>query len=246
MKISTKNLENLPKIETLRNLCKSISTLDAIICREWEYRYYSYQNDWDKELGEECLEMRNGSGDQFFILFSKDGAIINGFAHESEMSNSEEVEIERNGFFKKVFGKKETELKQNIWKGVIENVPKELKHFILGEPIKSIGTTFCIWRKNEDTSWNIGDIKFPKDNYGDGSEELLYILDNNPETYKNWALEYYDEHFENIKLDLETVKHIYNLKTITKEILLELNPDIEDFEVLKEELKTIGYNNINF
>lgn len=246
MKISTKNLENLPEIETLKNLSKSIATLEAIICREWEFRYYSYQNDWDKELSEECLEMRNGSGDHFFILFSKNGAIINGFAHESEMSNWIEVEIERNGFLKKMFGKKETELKQNIWKGVIENVPNKLKHFILGEPIKSIGTTFCIWRTNEDPTWNIGDVKFPKDNFGDGSENLLHLLDNNPETYKDWALEYYEEHFENIKLKLETVKHIYNLKTITKEIVLELNPFIEDFEKLKEELQIIGYDNINF
>lgn len=246
MKISTKNLENLPEIETLKNLCKSISTLDAIICREWEFRYYSYQNNWDQTLGEECLEMRNGSGDSFFVLFSQNGAIINGFAHESEMSNWEEIEIERKGFFKKMFGKKETELRQNIWKGVIDNVPNEFKDFILGEPIKSIGTTFCIWRKNEDKYWKIGEVKFPKDKYGDGSEDLLYILDNNPETYKKWALEYYDEHFENNKLKLETVKHIYDFKTITKEIILELNPSIEDFEELKEELKVIGYDNINF
>jgi len=246
MKISTKNLENLTEIETLKKLCKSISTLDAIICREWEFRYYSYQKNWDKELGEECMEMRNGSGDQFFILFTKFGAVINGFAHESEMANWNEIEIEQKGFIKKMFGKKETEMKQNIWNGVIETVPKEFKSFLLGEPIKSIGTTFCIWRKYEDKTWKVGDIEFPKDIYSDGSADLLNILDNNPATYRKWALDYYDEHFENTKLKLETIKHIYDLKTITKEIILELNPEIEDFDELKAELKEIGYEKIDF
>ncbi len=246
MKISTQNLEGIPEISTLKNLCKSISALEAIICREWESRYYSYQNNWDVELKEEYFEMRNGQGDQFSILFSKFGAIINGYDHESEMANWEEIEIDQKGFLKKMFGKKETEMKQNIWKGVIENVPTEFKAFILGEPIKSIGTTFCIWRKNEENKWNIGEIDFPKDKYTDGSANLLYILDNNPTTYRKWALEYYDEHFENNKLKIETVKHIYDSKKITKELILELNPEIEDFEELKNELKEIGYNNIEF
>jgi hypothetical protein len=246
MTISTRNLNNIIEIDILKKLCKSISTLDAIICREWQYRYYSYLNNWDENLGEECMEMRNGSGDYFFILFSKNGAIINGFAHESDMSNWEEVEIEQKGFLTKIFDKKETELRQNIWKGVIENVPNEFKDFILGEPVKSKGTTFCIWRKNDDENWKIGEIEFPNDEYGDGSADLLYILDNNPETYKDWALDYYDEHFENCELKLETIKHIYDFKTLTKEIILELNPFIEDFEELKEELKIIGYDNISF
>lgn len=246
MKISTKNLVGIPDILTLKNLCKSISTLEAIICRDWEYRYYSYQNNWDEELGEEYFEMRNGQDDQFSILFSKFGAIINGFAHESVMSNWEEIEIEQKGFLKKMFCKKEIKMQQNIWKGVIENVPTEFKSFILGEPIKSIGTTFCIWRKNEDKIWNIGEIDFPKDKYTDGSADLLYILDNNPTTYLKWALEYYDKHFENTKLKIETVKHIYDSKKITKELILELNPEIEDFEELKNELKEIGYYNFEF
>lgn len=241
MKISTKELGNLPDIENLKKLCKSLSTLDAIICRDWEYRYYSYQNDWDLEIGEECMEMRNGCGDYFFVLFTKNGAIINGFDHESEMNGWQEIETEQKSFFKKILGKKETELKQQIWKGVIDKVPNELKHFILDEPIKSIGTTFCIWRKNDDAVWNIGDIEFPKSTNGDGSESLLYILDNNPITYKNWASEYYEEQFEENELQLDLVKHIYDFKPLTKEILMSLNPYIDDFESLKVYLEGIGY-----
>jgi hypothetical protein len=39
-------------------ICKAISVLDAIICQEWQYRYYSFNSEWD--TNEQCLQMRNG------------------------------------------------------------------------------------------------------------------------------------------------------------------------------------------
>ncbi len=241
--ISTWNLSKLPAIDELKKLCKSISTLDAIICPEWEYRSYSYQNDWDKELGEEYMEMRNGSGDHFSALFTKDGSIINGQAHESEMCNWQNVEIKPKSLTQKLFSKKETELKQTIWKGVIEKVPNEFQHFILGEPIKSKGTTFCVWRKYTDNRWQVGDINYPTDDFKDGSQDLLFILDNNPKTYQKFAVNYYEDEFEFdiSKLNINLVKHVYNHSILTKEIALKLNPNIEDFEKLKADLDEIGY-----
>src|SRR5688572_30198658 len=102
---STSHLSELPDIDNLKKLCKSISTLDAIICPEWEYRYYTYQNNWDIASGEECMSMRNGSGDEFLILFSQNGAIINGLAHESEVSRWSEVVVKSKNIFQNVFSK---------------------------------------------------------------------------------------------------------------------------------------------
>lgn len=243
-KISTRHLTELPDIGTLQRLCKSLATLDAVICREWEYRYYSYNNAWDKDKQEEYFSMRNGSGDEFQILFSRHGSIINGLAHESEMSNWIEKEIQPVTFkekLSKLFGQKKTITEQQIWKGVVETVPDEFKEFIFGEPVKSKGTTFCIWRKTKDNSWSIGNIQFPKDKYGDGSEDLLYIFDNNPATYKKWATEYYEEQFDEHKLKLDLVKHIYDFNPMTKDIALGLNPNIDDFDKLKADLNEIGY-----
>ncbi len=48
--------------------------------------------------------MRDGSGDDYFILFNFLGAIIKGFAHESSMSPYVNEPIQ-------------------IWKGILENVP---------------------------------------------------------------------------------------------------------------------------
>ena len=40
--ISTRDLSALPTIETLKKLTQSLAMLDAVIEREWDYRYYSF------------------------------------------------------------------------------------------------------------------------------------------------------------------------------------------------------------
>ena len=65
-KPSTENLNLLASPAKFQSLCKSISTLEAIICPEWEFRYYSYQKDWSAT--EEFCEMRNGQGDQLSLI----------------------------------------------------------------------------------------------------------------------------------------------------------------------------------
>ena len=242
-KPSTLHLRALPEIETLKRLCKSISALDAIICPEWEYRYYSYNKAWDAAAGEECMQMRDGSGDEFMVLFSKDGAVINGLAHESVMVGWQEVAVPSKNFLQKVFGKRKTERKQVIWNGVVDTLPEVFKHFIFGEPVASIGTTFCIWRQYTDVAWRMGRIKFPDDAYGDGSKDLLFIFDNKPTTYRSWAIDYYEDEFDGDpeKLDLELVKHVYEHRKLTKDVVLKINPQLDDWGKLKADLDEIGY-----
>lgn len=174
--------------------------------------------------------MRNGSGDNLLMLFSNKGTVINGFAHESEMNIEYNTDIS-----KKVQG----ELFQNIWKGVVDYLPIVFADFIFGEPIKSIGTTFCIWQTIFDTEWKIGKIDFPKNQYKDGSKDLLNLLDDNPQTYKKFAESYYFE--EELILKIEPIKKIYRGFKITKELVLEINPNLKDFNKLKNDLDEIGY-----
>ena len=243
-KVSTKNLELLPNGDDFQNLCKSISAIEAIICPEWEYRYFSYNKNWgDKE---EVCEMRNGQGDQMLILFNQNGIVINGFAHESQMNGwKSEIVKKKSSFLSNLFKSKKTEkqLIQNIWKGVTKGLPKDFEEFIYGEPVKSIGTTFCIWQRDKSNNWQIGEVDFPIDDYGDGSADLLQLLDNNPKTYKIWAEEYYEEQFENFELDLKAVEAIYNHQKINKDIVGRINPEINNFEKLKSDLEEIGYEN---
>ena len=241
--VSTDNLSILPNPNKLREICKSISALEAIISPEWEYRYFSYQKNWTET--EEFCEMRDGQGDQMLIAFSKNGTCINGFAHESKMNGWKKVHIEeKKSFSERLFSSKKgtkTELIQEISKGVVDDLPEVFNEFIFGEPVKSIGTTFCIWKTQSDAEWKTGEIALPKDDYQDGSSDLLHLLDGNPETYKNWAEEYYEENFEENELKLELVEKIYNGTVITKDLVREINSDLEDLKKLKSDLDDIGY-----
>lgn len=212
----------------LQKLCKSISALEAIFSQDWESRYYSYQKNWG--INEAFCEMRNGSGDQLLILFNKEGIVINGFAHESEMN----MQHQNNNPVK-------DKLTQNIWKGVVDDLPNVFNSFIFGEPVKSIGTTFCIWQIKYENDWKIGKIDFSKDEYKDGSKDLLVLLDGNPLTYKKFAEEYYYE--DELELKIEPIENIYNGTKITKDLVLEINPELDDFEQLKSDLDEIGYEN---
>lgn len=211
--ISTRKINSLPTKDLLQKICKAISVLDAIISQEWEYRYYSYNSKWTED--EEFCEMRNGCGDQMLILFRKDGCVINGFAHELYDFEAE------------------LPSKLKLTKGL----PKIFDEFIFGEPVKTIGTTFCIWN-NESENWKIGDLE---NNYEDGSEDMLYIFDGNPQTYVDWATEYFEESYKESGIPLKTVTEIYNGKTLTKEMVLSIVNDIEDWKQLEEDMREINY-----
>ena len=237
-RISTENLKLLPQPRELQEICKSIAVLEAIICPDWQYRYCSYQKDWGE--GEELCEMRTEQGDQILILFKQEGCCINGFAHESKMNAWKKVKIdEKKSFIEKLFGTKknvETKLVQEIPVGLLEGLPEIFNEFIYGEPVKSIGTTFCIWQTTEDDKWRTGNADLPKDDYKDGSGDLLQLLDGNPLTYKKWAEEYYE-----IELKSESIEQIFIGNNITEKMINELNPELDDFEKLRADLDGIGY-----
>lgn len=124
--ISTKNLVLLPDTEKLKAACKSMSVLDAILCQDWTYRYYSYNSEWSED--EEFCEMRNGEGQQLLILFKQEGVVINGFSADA------------------------TAVDKNKLTAVLPDIFHE---FIFGEPVHSAGTTFCIWKQGNE-EWKSG------------------------------------------------------------------------------------------
>jgi len=212
--VTKKRLGTIPNVEALRKLCQSLALLDAIMSPEWEYRYYSFNSKWAD--GEMMASMRNGSGDEYFILFNSQGAIMKGFAHESSMSPwSSESE--------------------QVWPGVLDQVPREFGSF-LTEPAFSVEeTTFCIWRKNEDAAWQTGEIKYPEEEDPDGSEDLLFILDGNPETYREFAEQYYER-----VIATDVVNSIYAYEPLKVEMIAGLNPEAS-LETLSSDLDEIAY-----
>lgn len=209
-----KFLLKLPDVKGLKKLSQSLAMLDAIISPEWEYRYYSFDSKWSEN--EMTASMRNGSGDDYFILFNEHGAIIKGFAHEFPMSPYA-VEPKK------------------VWQGIFESVPQEFASF-LSEPAFSIeDTTFCIWRKNNDLTWQIGETDYPQTANADGLADLLYILDGNPQTYQEFAEEYYE-----VEIEISDIKEIYKHKPLSETLVKNLNKEVS-LEDLQRDGEEIGY-----
>jgi hypothetical protein len=213
--ISTRDLSALPSILKLKRLTQSLAALDAIIEPTRECRYYSFNNKWD--AAEQMASMRDGCGDEWFCVFSKVGAFLKGFDHESPMSPW--------NFDPKI-----------VWAGVLDQVPKAFERFA-NEPAFSVeDTTFCIWRSHTDNSWRKGNIEFPTDyDDPDGSAELLSILEGEPRQYRLWAESYYER-----SVPLALVEHTYQHKVLTEDVIRSLNPG-RDFETLATDIAEIGY-----
>jgi hypothetical protein len=212
--VTKKRLDTIPDVEALKKLCQSLAMLDAIVSPEWDYRYYSFNSKWAE--GEMMASMRDGSGDEYFILFDSHGAIMKGFAHESCMSPwANESE--------------------QVWPGVLDQVPAEFEEFLTEPAFSMAETTFCIWRRYGDPSWQTGQIEYPDEADPDGSEDLLFILDGEPKTYQEFAQQYYER-----PIDLGLVMSVYEHQSLTPEMIEKLNPEVS-LESVKSDLEQIDY-----
>lgn len=206
--ISTKDLSSMLPPKQLQKICKAIAAMELIMWEEEDdYRYYSYNSHWDD--GEEVFEMNNGEGQRMLVLFSAHGCVISGIDSEHGYAEGKHRSIEN----------------------LTDGLPDVFHEFIYGEPVKSLGTTFCIWSL-DNGAWTVGKI----DDYDDGSEEMLALFDGNPQKYVEFAEEYYEK-----EIPVEMVSNIYEGTTITKEMVLALNDEFESWDALREGLEDIKY-----
>ena len=214
-KPSTRSLADLPSIDELMRQSKAMAMLDAILSPEWEFRYYSFNAKWGP--GEAMASMRDGAGNDYFILFNEHGAAMKGFDHEAEMSPWAADP-------------------PAPWPGVYDSVPEEFSSF-LNEPAFSMeAVTFCIWRRWSDSAWQCGVDTFPDDDGDpDGSAWMLAIFDGDPRTYQTFAGEYYE-----VEVPLEAVQAIYDHKPLTTELIRALSREATA-ESVEAEAREIGY-----
>ncbi len=205
--LSTQNYAALPPPAALQRLAKALAALDAINSPDWEYRYYSYNPAWSET--EQLLEMRDGEGDQMLVLFRPEGCVINGYLHEYEQPDKAQV---------------------------TRGLPAAFDDFMFGEPVSSIGTTFCLWHTPAH-GWQTGVVENPDD----GSEELLYIFDGQPATYAEWATEYYTEETDRKPIVPAAVAPVYQQQPLTKAMVLALSDETADWTMLAADLQEIGY-----
>jgi hypothetical protein len=210
----------LPDISVVRDRSRSLAMLDAIISPEWEYRYYSFNAAWGP--AQELASMRNGSGDDYAIVFSPAGAWVRVFAHESPMSPWG-LEPPR------------------PWPGVLDTVPPAFQACVQ-EPAFTLDAvpmvTACLWRQITDDRWHTGAIDFPAGQEDpDGSEWLLeLLLDDSPEAYRRFAEDYYELN----SVNLAAVRQVYALRPLTQPLVTALNDRLSVAD-LAYDIAEIGY-----
>lgn len=204
---STKKPHKLPDRQTLQSICKAISVADAILSQEWEYRYFSYNCKWGKD--EEFFEMRDGEGSRMLVLFHQKGSVINGF--DAELPKRD---------------------KALLTKGL----PEIYHDFIFGEPVKSYGTTFCLWT-DQDDKWVVGEV----DDFKDNSKDFLSFLDKDADNYIEWATEYFEGSYNESGIPIETIQKLYQGELLTREMVLSMVDELKDWDQLEEDLAEINY-----
>lgn len=193
--------------------------LEAVLSPEWADRYYSFDAHWSES--ESMASMRNGSGDEYSIVFSAAGAYIRGFAHESPMSPYAE---------------------DGPWPGVLDDVP-EVFRACVEEPAFSDEDgmpviTACIWRELGDGGWKTGTIDFPEEATGDpdGAEYLFPLLvDRSAEAFQRWAEDYYE-----VPVDVQAVRHVLSSRPLAEGVVSALNPEVTLTD-LAADITKIGY-----
>jgi len=78
---------SLPPPRDLERICKGLAALDAMMSEDWQYRYYSFNHAWNTKAKQRMASMRNGSGDEWFIVFESAGAFFKAFWHEYPHEN---------------------------------------------------------------------------------------------------------------------------------------------------------------
>ncbi len=192
-----------------------MAVLDAVRCPKRECRYYSFTTAWSAD--EQVGSMRNGSGDDFFAHFGPVGCWFKGFAHGYPMSPYRERP-------------------PRPWPGVLDAVPAEFAACLREPAFEAVTVTFCIWRRHGDPTWQSGSVAFPPSHPDpDGSEFLLAVLDGRPDSYRDWAADYYGR-----AVDLAAVEHVYRHRPLTSDVVARLDPVVSLGE-LAADAAEIGY-----
>ena len=136
----------LPDIATLRRRAQALAMVDAIVSPEWDSRCYSFNAAWGP--GEQMASMRNGCGDEWFILFDAAGAAIKGLAHETAAARDRDLVARTH-----------------------RALPATLASFRDEPAFNWRAMSYCYWREAAEAGWHRVDA-----DADDGSEAFLALL----------------------------------------------------------------------
>ncbi len=185
--------------------------LDAIVCRDWDNRYYSFNARWGE--GEAMGSMRNGSGDDWFIFFGPFGAAIKGLEHETAIASD-----------------------KPFLREVQAGVPRSFSAFLDETAFGWHWLSYCYWRGTQDAQWR--KVIHPDPALAatdDGSVERLMMLCEPSTAYASFAAWYYK-----LELPLAAIDAIYAHTPLSEELVRALAPVLTLAEV-REDAAGIGY-----
>ncbi|WP_145332442.1 hypothetical protein [Paenibacillus xylanexedens] len=208
----------------LHQRIRSLAALDIILSEEEWLRVHRYhRNTPQPDIAWGSVD--NGAGDHLHALFTNTGTLLKGFDHESPLSphNREDGEI---------------------YPGMYDEVPEEFIHLLdqHEETLAREDVTFCIWQEGHSPEWKAGSwigLAMAQENESDaegGVAFLLGYIEETPESYIDWAKDYYDIQ----GMSLTAVTEIYNDAPISADLIRDLNPKRDVF-VAMGELQQSGY-----
>lgn len=202
--ITLRTLDRLPVASRFRELCLANAALDALLMPEWEYRYFSFNNDWD--AGEQMAALRDGSGGHHFVFFRENGTFVKGFDPGSPLSTP-------------FLGKSAD------WRTA--DVPTGLRAALAEPAFDMDSLSYCFWSTAPATPWCAGVP--PSDSLLDIPLGHLAILVDEPAAYADWASEYYER-----PISADTVRPFHQFVPVGAQTLSRLTDPSRTEEVIDE------------
>ncbi|WP_374968223.1 hypothetical protein [Terrabacter sp. BE26] len=212
-------LDRLPSPDRLRELSIALAVLDVALSPDDdpEDRYFRF--DPRDTSGMALASMDNGSGDRYYIAFTRDAVFGWGFAHEAPMSPFTRTPV-------------------SLWPGLLDGMPAEFEPLTRDARFQIADTfmaTAAFWSEDGQT-WHSGSATPPTgETDADGAEELFeLILDDSPQAFERFAQDY-------LEMDPSeaAISAVYTSHPLDPSTLAELNPDA-DYDDLREQLHAMG------
>lgn len=210
-------MPSLPPIDQLINRCRALAALDLILSPDWQGRFYSFNAHWSED--EQMASMRDGSGDEWWIVFHSDGwAALKGLGHESPAWSRH---------------------RETLSSALQRSFPSGLRGFSTEPAFRWEQTSFAYFF-TRDTGWiRSNDLSgYATEDAGD--TQLLAHIVGTPSDYSNFAADYYET-----EIAEHLVAGVFALQPITETIVSTLNPSISLEDIAKELYGEIQYPRAN-
>ena len=207
-------MTSLPAIPELLRRTKALAALELILSPEWEYRYYSFNAAWSPS--EQMASMRDGCGDEWWLVFHTDGwAALKGLAHESEAWSKD--------------GDKLSAALQAV-------MPPDVADFAREPAFRWDSTSFAYFYLPSKRQWCRANDLTDFRALDAGEDDLLRHLCGSPSDYASFAADYYER-----SVPVDAVAEIFRHTPITDRLVSSLNSDVTLKDITDELHNEIGY-----